>query len=82
MNKTQSPVNYQAIEWKGDFVKLLDQTLLPAEEVYEEITDYNEIMDAIKELKIRGAPAIGVAGAYGMVLGAMQLTARSKAGFQ
>jgi methylthioribose-1-phosphate isomerase len=82
MNKIKTIVNYQPIEWKGDFVKLLDQTLLPAEEVYEEITDYHEIMDAIKELKIRGAPAIGVAGAYGMVLGAMQLTARSAAGFQ
>jgi len=40
-----------------------------AEEVYLEITDYREIMTAIKELKVRGAPAIGVAGAYGLVLG-------------
>jgi methylthioribose-1-phosphate isomerase len=62
-------------------VKLLDQTLLPAEEVYLEITDFHEIMTAIKELKIRGAPAIGVAGAYGMVLGAMQIMAKSKAAF-
>jgi len=38
-------------------------------------------MTAIKELKIRGAPAIGVAGAYGMVLGAMQILAKSKATF-
>ena len=82
MNKIKTIVNYQAMEWKGDIVKLLDQTLLPAEEIYEEITDYHEIMTAIKELKIRGAPAIGVAGAYGLVLGAMQLTARSKPGFQ
>ena len=81
MNKIKTIVNYQPIEWKGDMVKLLDQTLLPAEEIYEEITDYHEIMTAIKELKIRGAPAIGVAGAYGLVLGAMQLTARSKSGF-
>jgi methylthioribose-1-phosphate isomerase len=62
-------------------VKLLDQTLLPAEEVYLEISDYHEIMTAIKELKIRGAPAIGVAGAYGMALGARQITAISKAKF-
>src|SRR5208283_5471501 len=81
MNKIKTIVNYQPIEWKGDMVKLLDQTLLPAEEIYEEITDYHEIMTAIKELKIRGAPAIGVAGAYGLVLGAMQLTAMSKSGF-
>ena len=78
MNKIKSIVNYQPIEWKGDMVKLLDQTLLPTEEVYLEISDYREIMTAIKELKIRGAPAIGVAGAYGLVLGANRITARSK----
>ena len=81
MNKTKSIVNYQPIEWKGDRVKLLDQTLLPGEEVYLEITDYREIMTAIKELKIRGAPAIGVAGVYGMVLGAKQITASRKTAF-
>ena len=81
MNKSKMIVSYQPIEWKGDMVKLLDQTLLPAEEVYLEITDFHEIMTAIKELKIRGAPAIGVAGAYGMVLGAMQIMAKSKAAF-
>jgi methylthioribose-1-phosphate isomerase len=81
LNKIKSIVNYQPIEWKGDMVKLLDQTLLPAEEVYLEISDYQEIMTAIKELKIRGAPAIGVAGAYGLVLGANQIPARSKASF-
>ena len=81
MNKTKSIVNYQPIEWKGDRVKLLDQTLLPGGEVYLEITDYREIITAIKELKIRGAPAIGVAGAYGMVLGANHIEARSKSAF-
>jgi methylthioribose-1-phosphate isomerase len=81
MNKSKMIVSYQPIEWKGDMVKLLDQTLLPTEEVYLEITDFHEIMTAIKELKIRGAPAIGVAGAYGMVLGAMQIMAKSKAAF-
>jgi methylthioribose-1-phosphate isomerase len=70
MNKSKMIVSYQPIEWKGDMVKLLDQTLLPAEEVYLEITEYHEIM-----------PAIGVAGAYGMVLGAMQILAKSKATF-
>jgi methylthioribose-1-phosphate isomerase len=81
MNKSKMIVNYQPIEWKGDMVKLLDQTLLPAEEVYLEITDYREIMTAIKELKVRGAPAIGVAGAYGLVLGARQILAKSKTPF-
>jgi len=81
MKKNKSIVNYQPIEWKGDMVKLLDQTLLPGEEIYLEISDYHEIMVAIKELKIRGAPAIGVAGAYGMVLGARQIIVTNKAKF-
>ena len=81
MNKIKSIVNYQPVEWKGDMVRLLDQTLLPGEEVYLEITDYREIMTAIKELKIRGAPAIGVAGAYGMVLGANRIETRNKTAF-
>ena len=81
MNKSKMIVNYQPIEWKGDMVKLLDQTFLPAEEVYLEITDYREMMTAIKQLKVRGAPAIGVAGAYGLLLGAMQSTAKSKTSF-
>ncbi len=81
MNRTKTIVNYQPIEWMGDRVRLLDQTLLPAEEVYLEISDYREIMNAIKELKVRGAPAIGVAGAYGLVLGALQIKAKNKAAF-
>jgi len=63
MNKSKMIVSYQPIEWKGDMVKLLDQTLLPTEEVYLEITDFHEIMTAIKELKIRGARRSG-SGAY------------------
>ena len=64
-------ITYQPIEWLGDRVRLLDQTRLPGEEFYAEITDYREMAAAIKELKVRGAPAIGVAGAYGMALGAL-----------
>lgn len=51
----------------------MDQTQLPGEEVYLEIADYREMAVAIKELKVRGAPAIGVAGAYGMALGALAI---------
>jgi methylthioribose-1-phosphate isomerase len=81
MNKGKMVVSYQPVEWKGDMVLLLDQTRLPAEEVYLEITDYREIMAAIKELKVRGAPAIGVAGAYGLVLGARQIIAKNRPSF-
>jgi methylthioribose-1-phosphate isomerase len=71
----------QPLEWLGDRVKLLDQTLLPLKEVYLEITDYRNMATAIKELKVRGAPAIGVAGAYGVALGALAIKARGKAAF-
>ena len=52
----------KAIEWLGDKVRILDQTKLPQEEVYLELSRYQDIASAIAELKIRGAPAIGVAG--------------------
>ncbi len=71
----------QAIEWLGDRVRILDQTMLPQEEVYLELGRYQDIASAITELKIRGAPAIGVAGAYGIALGALKIKARAKADF-
>ncbi len=66
------------IEWLGNKVKLLDQTRLPTEEVYLELTKHKEIASAIAELKIRGAPAIGVAGGYGMALGALEIKTESR----
>jgi methylthioribose-1-phosphate isomerase len=74
-------INYQPIEWLGDRVKLLDQTRLPQEEIYLELTDYRDVAVAIKELKVRGAPAIGVAGAYAVALGALGIKATSKNDF-
>jgi len=74
-------MNEPAIEWRGDRVKILDQTRLPQEETYLELTDYRDMASAIKELKVRGAPAIGVAGAYGVALGALGIKASSKDGF-
>ncbi|MBN1177316.1 MAG: S-methyl-5-thioribose-1-phosphate isomerase [Dehalococcoidales bacterium] len=65
--------NYQPIAWLGDRLKILDQTRLPAEEVYLELDDYRDVASAIKELKIRGAPAIGIAGAYAVALGALKI---------
>ena len=61
------------IEWKNDRVKLIDQTKLPLEEKYIETDDYRIICDAIYRLAIRGAPAIGVAGAYACVLAANEI---------
>lgn len=52
-----------------DALILLDQTLLPNEKVFLELTEMEDIWDAIYELKVRGAPAIGIAAAYGVYLG-------------
>ena len=72
---------YQPIKWLGDSVRLLDQTRLPREEVYLELDDYRGIASAIKEMKVRGAPAIGIAGAYAVALGAQKIRAASKDSF-
>lgn len=60
------------IEWKSGKVYMIDQTLLPGELKILEITEYKKIAEAIQFLRIRGAPAIGIAGAYGLVLAANQ----------
>ena len=68
----------KAIEWAKGKVRLIDQTKLPTEEVYIEIDGYEELAVAIEDMRIRGAPAIGVAAAYGVALGASQIEAASK----
>jgi methylthioribose-1-phosphate isomerase len=78
---TQIEFNNLPIEWLGDRVRLIDQTRLPREEVYLEIDDYREVASAIKELKIRGAPAIGIAGAYAVALGALKIRSADKGAF-
>src|SRR4051794_36051801 len=59
----------QTITWTGAAARLLDQTRLPTETVYVDITDERQMWDAIKRLVVRGAPAIGVAAAFGAYLG-------------
>lgn len=59
------------VEWMGDYVKILDQTLLPSEVKFMEIRTAQQMWDAIKMLCVRGAPAIGVAAGYGVAV-AMQ----------
>lgn len=70
------------IEWLGNKVIIIDQTLLPHEEVYLALNDYREVASAIAELKIRGAPAIGVAAAYGIALGALKIESEAKVEFK
>ncbi len=72
----------QPIAWLGNKVRILDQTLLPHQEVYIDTADYLEVARAIKEMKIRGAPAIGAAGAYAIAVGALNITAESPGEFK
>src|SRR5271165_6088696 len=69
----------QPIEWTDRGVVMLDQRRLPAEEIHHTYTDYREVAKAIREMVIRGAPAIGVAAAMGVALGVQHSTAKSVA---
>ena len=59
----------RTIEWTDSAVVMLDQRLLPAQEVYVSCSDYREVAEAIRSMVIRGAPAIGIAAAMGVALG-------------
>lgn len=60
--------NVRSIEWRDGCLFLLDQTRLPGEVVEKEQKTVEQVWESIKQLKVRGAPAIGVAGAYGLVV--------------
>jgi len=64
----------QAIQWKDNCLLLLNQTLLPNRVEYIECRDYQVVVQAIKRLEVRGAPAIGIAAAFGIVLGAKEFS--------
>ena len=67
----------QTITWTADAARLLDQTRLPTETVYVDVTDERQMWDAIRRLVVRGAPAIGVAAAFGVYLGVREHPGRS-----
>ncbi|MBI2569694.1 MAG: S-methyl-5-thioribose-1-phosphate isomerase [Candidatus Schekmanbacteria bacterium] len=58
-----------ALRWEGDFVSLLDQTLLPHRTAWRRIATQEEMEEAIRRLQVRGAPAVGIAGAFALYLG-------------
>jgi len=62
----------RAVQWQGDHLRLLDQRLLPCEERWIDCVDASQITQAIKDLAVRGAPAIGIAAAWGVALAAKQ----------
>ena len=60
---------FSPIRWRDDHLELIDQTRLPVDEVWLTCSEPEEVADAIRRLAVRGAPAIGVAAAYGLVVG-------------
>jgi methylthioribose-1-phosphate isomerase len=75
------PMNYETVTWRDDRVVMLDQRRLPAEEEYVECERPEQVAEAIRNMTIRGAPAIGIAAAMGIALGAMRYRAKSVAQF-
>jgi methylthioribose-1-phosphate isomerase len=69
------------VEWLDNKIKIIDQTQLPGKLAYLEFRNYTDVVAAIKEMKVRGAPAIGVAAAYGIALGAQTIKTENKAKF-
>jgi len=68
----------KTIEWKNNSVIMIDQTKLPNSLEYVTYTDYNQVADAIRTLVVRGAPAIGISGAFGLALAVFQSDAKEK----
>lgn len=63
---------YYTIKWDDTAVSMLDQRMLPVQEIYRHYTNYHDVADAIRSMVIRGAPAIGIAAAMGIALAAVK----------
>ena len=72
---------FKTIEWKNNMVVMIDQRLLPNEEVYRTYMDFLDVAEAVREMVIRGAPAIGVAAAMGIALGAIDIKSKERKEF-
>lgn len=68
----------RAIVWNGRSLELLDQTRLPEDKRYVTCRCYRDVADAIRTMKVRGAPAIGISAAYAMVLASREIDANSR----
>jgi methylthioribose-1-phosphate isomerase len=62
----------RAVQWQGDHLRLLDQRLLPGAECWIDCRDAAQVTQAIRDLAVRGAPAIGIAAAWGVAMAAQQ----------
>ena len=78
MTELKTDPSIRTVEWKSNKVIMIDQTKLPSELVFVEYDDYNQVADAIRNLVVRGAPAIGVSGAFGLALAAMKSNSTKK----
>jgi methylthioribose-1-phosphate isomerase len=70
-----------AVEWLDGKLRILDQSKLPGEQIFADLENYRDVVLAIQEMKIRGAPAIGVAAAYGIALGVLCIKTADKDDF-
>lgn len=73
--------SYESISWQEDHLVILDQTQLPLREIYSDVNTIGQVWEAIKKLKVRGAPAIGIAAAYGLYLGVRELDSKNFTSF-
>src|ERR671936_2487415 len=79
------PAAPRTIQWVGGadgFVRLIDQTLLPTRLEYRDCRTAEEVWEAIRTLRVRGAPAIGVAAAMGVVLGMQGFRDRTRGAYR
>src|SRR5579885_1658329 len=76
--RLQAHDQIRAVQWRGDRLRLLDQRKLPLEESWIECRSAEEVAQAIRDLVVRGAPAIGIAAAWGVVLAAQFLAAAGR----
>ena len=76
--KTKIYSSLRTVEWKNNAVVMIDQTKLPNKLVFVKYIDYKDVANAIRSLVVRGAPAIGVSGAFGLALAALQSKAKTK----
>ncbi len=81
MNSTQQ-LTVSALAWNGNCLKVLDQRQLPEHIIYDEYTDAKRVAEAIRSMRVRGAPAIGIAAAYAVVLSAKQHYAQTNSAWQ
>ena len=72
-----SPLPFDTIRWNKNRVRILDQRLLPGRVVYRDLRTYQEMAEAIQSLAVRGAPLIGSAAAWGVVLGLLRSQAKT-----